>query len=251
MKTLIGINTLLALEQPVYASHIQFFYHLGKEFPNDTFALNTPRRMSIDRMRNQSAKYALEMEADYLMFIDDDVVIPVNTLHRLLACDADIAAGWTIIRGYPFNNMFFRHPTGDPNGLEPFPHPELPTEPGAVLKVDAVGFSCVLIKCSLLKKVPVPWFVTGPNNTEDIYFCMKARHCFPETTIVVDLGVKTSHALGTEFIEPGNRIEYTKYCEAAYPLLYIPKEKKDEQDRIELGDRGEEYLKIIKGEPAA
>src|SRR5580658_11370591 len=177
MKIMLGVNTLTTLEQPVYASHCQFLYNLGKNHPNDVLYFNTPRRMSIDRMRNQTAKLALEGECDYLMFVDDDVVIPSNAFDRLLACEADIAAGWTIIRGYPFQNMHFRHPSDNPSALENVPHSVMDElEKGAILPVDAVGFSCVLINCNLLKRVPPPWFVTGPHNTEDIYFCMKSRH---------------------------------------------------------------------------
>lgn len=199
-------------------------------------------------MRNQTAKFALEAECDYLLFVDDDVVIPTNALDRLLACEADIAAGHTIIRGYPFLNMHFRHPDGDKNSLENVPH-SAHTElaPGEILPVDAVGFSCALIDMKLLRKVPAPWFVTGPNNTEDIYFCMKSRHLFPETKIVVDTGVKTCHALGTEYIDPDNRELYKKYCEEAWPLCYVPKEEQDRREKIKFGDRGPEYLAMVKG----
>ncbi len=244
MRIIFGINTLNTIEQPIYSSHVNFFYRVGKDYPDSVCALNTPRRMGIDRMRNQTAKFALEGEFDYLMFVDDDVSIPTDALKKLLACDADIAAAWTIIRGYPFQNMFFRHVGGDKNTLENYPTSDF--EPGTVVPCDAIGFSCVLIKTSLLKKVPPPWFVTGTSNTEDIYFCMKARHLFPETSIVVDTSIQTSHAIGTEFIGPDNLVNYKKYCEETYPDLYIPKEVQDERDKIAYGDRGLEYLEMVK-----
>ncbi len=244
MRIIFGINTLNTVEQPIYSSHVNFFYRVGRDYPDAVCALNTPRRMSIDRMRNQTAKFALEGEFDYLMFVDDDVSIPTDTLRKLLACDADIAAGWTIIRGYPFQNMFFRHVNGDPDTLENYPSEDF--EPGTVVPCDAIGFSCVLIKTSLLKKVPPPWFVTGTSNTEDIYFCMKARHLFPETSIVVDTSIQTSHAIGSEFIGPDNLVNYKKYCEETYPDLYVPKAIQDERDQIAYGDRGYEYLEMVK-----
>lgn len=229
---MIGINTLTAVEQPVYSNHIQFFYRLGKHFPNDTFAINTPRRLSIDRMRNMTAKVALEMEADYLMFIDDDVVVPIDCLQKLLAVDADIVAGWTLIRGYPFQNMFFHK--DDNQGLI------VDTkmyEPEGIIDVDAVGFSCALIKCSLLKKLPPPYFVTGTHNTEDIYFCVKARHFFPDTTIKVDLSITTAHGMGTEYMEPRTKAAYSKYFETCYPEAIEPEREQD---------RGQKYLDRIR-----
>lgn len=45
-------------------------------------------------MRNMAAKVALECEADYLLFLDDDVLVPPNNaLKLLLECEADVAAG--------------------------------------------------------------------------------------------------------------------------------------------------------------
>src|SRR5687767_11134475 len=114
MKTLVGINNLTMVDQMAYANHSQFWYRLGvwkgkEEAAGQSveFALCNPRRMTIDRMRNEAAKIALEGEFDYLMFIDDDVLVPFDAFHKLVKHDKDIIAGVTIIRGYPFHPMIF------------------------------------------------------------------------------------------------------------------------------------------------
>lgn len=241
---MVGVNTLTSIEQPVYANHCQFWYNLGKQMPEHQFGFNTPRRMSIDRMRNHTAKIALEMECDYILFIDDDVIIPIDALQRLIACDADIAAGWTIIRGHPFPNMFMRFTDENRNELEHCPDGTFDTD--GVIDVDAVGFSCALIKCDLLKRVPMPWFVTGTSNTEDVYFCIKSKHFFPATTVRVDTRIKTCHALGTEFIDPLTRAGYKRYFEDTFPDMRIDK-KTYGKDPDETADRGDKYLKEVKG----
>ena len=243
MKCMIGVNTLTSVEQPVYANHCQFWYHLGKNFPPPHgFALNSPRRMSIDRMRNMTAKIALEWEADYLMFIDDDIVIPIDSFPKMLAHDKDIVAGWTIIRGHPFFNMFFRFIDKEEKKLKQCQHWEQNEIVNNCIDVDAVGFSCALIKTSLLKKVPPPWFVTGPYNTEDIYFCIKAKEFVPNVSIVVDLSIKTAHALGTEYIDPDNLENYKTYFEKQFPEMIVH----DPDDKVK--DRGDDYLAKIKEE---
>jgi hypothetical protein len=197
-----------------------------------------------------TAKVALDNNADYLMFIDDDVIIPMDTINRLLRCNADVAAGWTIIRGYPYKNMFFKYMDFDRVNLINYPDDEIPAE-DTILEVGAVGFSCVLIKVDALRKVPSPWFVTGPFNTEDIYYCVKAlRHCmtcggtrieqrlvetdpetickcevFKEHRIVVDTSVKTAHNLGEEYIEPATKLAYRKYYEGLYPEVLTEKQE--------------------------
>lgn len=220
----VGVNTLTSVDHDVYSNHCQFWYRLGRQYPNYRFILNHPHRMSIDRMRNMTAKIAIDHNADYLMFIDDDVIVPLDAVDRLIAANADIAAGHTIIRGYPFNNMFFKK--RDDGNLtydnEPFINER------GLIDCEAVGFSCVLIKTSLLRKVPSPWFITGSHNTEDVYFCLKARqvagvsenHPEPDpVSIVVDPCVKTMHCLGTEYISPDNVKLWREFVEAQNPEI--------------------------------
>lgn len=212
-KILVGINTLTQVDQMVYSNHCQMWFRLGRQTQHE-FILHNPRRMSIDNMRNSCAKTAIENNCNYLVFIDDDVLVPFDCIQRLINTGADIAAGWTIIRGYPFKNMFFRWTDETKLNLEMYPNPV----PFAILDVAAVGFSCALIKVDLLKKVEPPYFITGPFNTEDIYFCLKAKTADPECRIVVDTNIQTDHILGPETIGPGNQKTYKEYCELTYGL---------------------------------
>lgn len=244
MKTVVvGVNTLTSVDQAVYSNHCQFWYRLGKNMPDYRFILCNPRRMSIDNMRNTAAKIALENDAD-LMFIDDDVLIPVNTLPMLYACDADIAAGWTIIRGYPFKNMIFTFDNEEKTSLTHWNGPENQ----GVLTCDAVGFSCVLIKHELLKQIEPPYFVTGPHNTEDIYFCMKARDYKKDTKCVCNLDVKTSHNIGAEYVDPLNMPLYKKYMEAQMPELITRVEPPFEAKPMDPGSNGISYENVLKEE---
>jgi GT2 family glycosyltransferase len=231
MKIVVGINTLTSIDQPVYSNHCQFWFRLGRSSSHD-FILSHPRRMSIDNMRNMTAKIALEHNADYILFIDDDVLIPLNTVDMLLASNADIAAGWTLIRGYPFKNMFFKFVDEEKTQLENVKEEDLTICTGNFL-CDAVGFSCTLIKVDLLRKIKVPYFVTGPYNTEDIYFCIKAVRAVPETKIVVNLDCKTSHNLGSEYIDPLNKKYYKEYYEKIYPEVMTRKEAQPSQQHEE------------------
>lgn len=174
--------------------------------------------MNIDNMRNMAAKMAIEYDCDYLCFIDDDVLVPFNAIDQLLQCDADVAAGWTIIRGWPYKNMFFRWTDEAKTSLENWPSDDVPV---GVIDVDAVGFSCALIKVSLLKAVEKPFFVTGPYNTEDIYFCVKARLANPNCSIRVNADLKTFHKLDSLFVSPDNRAALKDYEEAVNPELKV------------------------------
>jgi hypothetical protein len=204
--------------------------------------LVNPSRMSIDRCRNLAAEVALDKDFDYLLFLDDDVLVPFNgSLQKLVSANADIVAGDVLIRGYPFDHMMFRYDGPESRNLKPLaelPKEEIETS-GPVIPVDAIGFSYCLIKVELLKKMPKPFFITGPTNTEDIYFCLKAKKYMPETTIKVDTSIKCAHILWAETIDADNKPHYKEYYEKAFPEV-IPKP----EDRL---DRGDEYLKMVKG----
>lgn len=219
------------MNQVVYANHQQFYFRLGRNCPEDQFGLFTPIRMTIDACRNHAAKVALENDFDYLMFIDDDVLLPFDAYTRLKAANKDICAGWTVIRGYPFPNMFFKD-TAD-GGLDHYN--DVPLDAKELIKVGAIGCSCVLIKVDLIKKIPSPYFITGTYHTEDIYFCMKARKFVPDVEIYVDPLVKTPHLLTPEAVAPENKEFLKSYFEGAFPELC----------QKPSGDRGFAYLTSI------
>jgi hypothetical protein len=254
-KIVVGVNTLTAVSQPIYSNHCQFWYQLGKRYPQFDFILNNPRRMSIDNMRNMTAKVALENDVDYILFIDDDVLVPIDTLGQLLSCDADIAAGWTLIRGYPYKNMFFKYMDEARTALTNWQDP-VKAEDG-FFHVDAVGFSCCLIKMSHVKRVTQPYFITGPYNTEDIYFCIKSLKEHPDTKIVVHPGVLTSHILGLEAIDPLTRDAYKTYFETLYPeaIKSIDKPEENPINRVQVAGDGvnnvsyEDIIESMYGSP--
>lgn len=240
MKIMVGVNTLSVIDQLAYTNHNQLWYHFGKDHPEIEFALSAPRRSSIDRMRNQTAQIALENNFDYLMFLDDDVLVPHDGLKKMLKADKDVVAGHTIIRGYPYNNMFFKWTDETKTGMVYDNCPTVNDE--GLIDCAAVGFSFVLIKISLLRIIPPPYFVTGTHSTEDVYFCIKARKYVPDSTIVVDPSIKTAHILGSEVIEPDNRENYKKFFELQYPELCPPEHPTEGKQ----GDRGAKYLDNVK-----
>jgi len=201
-----------------------------KNHPEIEFRFFTPHRMSIDMARNQSAVMALQTESDYLMFIDDDVLIPSNTMDLLLKANKDVVAGLVMIRGYPFNVMTFRWENPEEENLvlrrltnyNDIPLIESCTEGHDRFKLDcikcrtegklqevvdciAVGFSCCLINTDVLKPLEPPYFLTSKFHTEDIYFCLKLQGLDPIPSVAFHTGVKCGHLLNPEPIEWANR----------------------------------------------
>lgn len=249
IKVMVGINTLTQVDQYVYGNHSQFWFRMGRHFHgfNGTqeinFTLNAPRRMSIDRMRNQTAKLALEHGHDYVLFIDDDVLIQPNDFDKLLAADKDIIAGTTYIRGYPYHPMYFKFREDSDNHFVDN-YKELADEDG-LIALDAVGFSFCLIKTSLLRKLQVPFFVTGERHTEDVYFCKIAKIQVPDVTIFGHAKVQTAHILGPAVIDD-NRLEMQR-CNDEFLNSGIKEEQSGRIDRhLEYYERIGVYEQPVK-----
>lgn len=234
ITTLIGINNLTAVDQLAYANHIQFFYRLGRNL-RDThdFILCNPRRMSIDRMRNECAKIALEHEIDYILFLDDDVLVPFDGFFRLASHNKDVIAGVTHVRGYPFPPMIFdfKQP-----GYYVLDYKQRAGDDG-LLKCDAVGFSFCLIRTNILKDIPPPYFVTSLNQTEDIFFCIRAKEHIKGLEIWVDTTVETGHLLGNDIVSPSDVEHWRQFEELRCPEIKAPASKR--------GDRSEDYIREI------
>lgn len=231
----VGTNSLVSTVQPAYANHCQMWYLLGKRYTDYTFCFVNPPRMSIDRMRNLCAQTALRMNADYILFIDDDVLIPqpFDFLTKLVNLKADVAAGDVLVRGYPFPHMTFFWQDREKEAL--IIAQNLPKAPGPV-PCAAVGFSLALIDCKVLKQVKSPYFITGVNNTEDVYFCIKLwRELDREPRIFTDPSISCGHILGPEIVSPGNKPDHIKFYKSVYGTS-------DENG----GDRGETYLARVK-----
>lgn len=234
MKTLVAVNTLTSIARDSYHTHMNLWYRLGKDHPKeeDQFFQFSARRMSIDRFRNEAARIALQLECDYLLFLDDDMLVPKDTFNKLKEAELDIIAALNYIRGYPFETMSFRYKEGTKH-LENITHEEVKDQQ-RVIPCDAIGTATCLIKVEVFKQVPGPWFITGPHNTEDIYFCIKAKEYLPKLTIGTHCGVRTGHMLDPEVIcvdtQPALKAYYESFMNPG-ELERIKKPKALAEDR--------------------
>ena len=135
----------------------------------------------IHDLRRDLVKDALKAEADWLLFLDDDMRFPPDALMRLLKHRRDIVGCNYVTRSIP------PRPTAKmiaDDMMKFYPVPTMPDDTG-LLEVDALGFGCVLINARVFKKMPQPWF-SMPwvpqlqyHVGEDVFFCIGAgRHDF-------------------------------------------------------------------------
>jgi len=166
-------------------------YRMSLGFPtNINFYEIAADGMEVGDARNHCCEKALELGAEFVFFIDSDVLIQHDALKKLLMR----------ARHYPDHDIFSgvyctKHPTiAEPllykkDGQGPFWNWAIGD---LVFDLQSVGMGCTLIRASLFEKLEYdkinnPWFYT-PNDqkitpegfetnrgTEDIFFCRRAR----------------------------------------------------------------------------
>lgn len=181
-------------------------------------------RQSVDMARNYIIEMALKMGVDYVFFADDDGVLPVDTLEKLIEDDKDIVGAPMMTRNVRDTGKHalccfegFDFYIGDGKTVRKYRSIEkFDTEGGKYLfPVDAIGGACFLIKRAALEALyykhegrPFEFIhekhetkehgITLRNISEDMTFCERARQEGFE--IFVDTRIRPVHLGKPKFI---------------------------------------------------
>lgn len=146
--------------------------------------------------REDLAKKAIQLEADYVLWLDSDMVFEPDTMIQLFKTmrekKADIVSGVYYRRVPPYKPVMFKtfeiNEEGTPvtSAFE-----EVPED---VFTCDGVGFGCILMSTGVLLSVLNKFgtmFNPLPHVGEDIAFCWRAKECGYE--IYVDPTIPLGH----------------------------------------------------------
>ncbi|HUT54613.1 MAG TPA: hypothetical protein VM658_14580 [bacterium] len=147
----------------------RYFYLINRAFP-------------LDYNRNTLVKKALELDADWVLFLDADMTFPPDLVPALLR--DSLASGAVIVSACYFKKLpphpcvsAVRKTPDDPQLLTP-----IEAGNNGLAECDVIGLGAALIHCSVFDSIPYPWFEyevyqkTGERTvTEDVPFCGKAK----------------------------------------------------------------------------
>lgn len=130
--------------------------------------LANPKSCYVWQSRNVCVQVAQEHGADFLLFVDSDVVVPCDALDRLLAHDKDVV-GATYIKRAPPHNILGARLDGRPD----FPARDCVS--GGLVAMAEMPTGCLLIRTKVFDTIARPYFrhaVAGDSMVgEDILFC--------------------------------------------------------------------------------
>lgn len=147
----------------------------------------------IYNSRNYLATAAVKMEADYILWLDSDMVFPSDTLERLWKDrdKGDIVTGIYYRRVEPYKPVLYSRLDIDDNGCQWENCEDIKDE---IFEVEGCGFGCVLTPTNVFIDVMNRFGnMFSPINGvgEDLSFCWRAKQC--GYNIVADPGIQLGH----------------------------------------------------------
>lgn len=140
--------------------------------------LYEPRGYTVSEARNLAVEKAKAEGFDYIFQVDDDLIIPRNTLVQLYQHETDIVGGMYYRKYLPLESVGMIEKEVD--GIF-VPHKITDFKIGDIIHNTLVLPSgCSLIKTSVFDKLNKPWYKTITIQgisavTEDTYICQKIR----------------------------------------------------------------------------
>ncbi len=171
---------------------MKYEYPEGVEFK---FFMSSIGRVLTPLARERLAEFALQGKCDYMLFIDDDMTVPMNMFEKLFRHNVDICGALAFMRMPPHSPVIYRVNEGyDP--LQRLDYYETHViknyKKDTLVECDAVGFGAVLIKTEILGRMAQPWFMSTTRSGEDLWFCYRAKRD-AGARIFMDTSVKLGH----------------------------------------------------------
>lgn len=207
MRILIAVPTF----ETIYPDTYKALWDLDKDGHEVLF--ETVRGYDVATARNRIAQKAIDLKTDYVLMVDNDVVLPKDALKLLLENPQDVCIGYYCHRSNDnlYNGRTCICKLKDENGKEYYHYPlesEYTAEEvhgmrdAGVTKIEihGGGMGCALIRTDVFKRLEYPWYDWvnyGDANrgmlSEDLYFCVLCRNC--GVKIYSDVRVGCGHML--------------------------------------------------------
>ena len=207
MKILIAVPTF----ENIYPDTFKSIYDL--ETSGHDVSFEYVRGYDCATARNRIAQMALDKKTDYVLMVDNDVVLPKDALMNLLETPVDVCLGYyahrdgdNIYRGrscvcklYDENgNKYFNYPLESEYKADELK--KLKDSGQYRIQIHGGGMGCALIKTDVFNRIKYPWYdwVNYANEhrgmlSEDLYFCEGCRKI--GIPIYTDTRVNCGHIL--------------------------------------------------------
>ena len=149
--------------------------------------------------REKIVQFAEKENADWILFVDSDMILPSDVLlkfvnSRLDEKELDFVGGMCFKRTQPFQPCFYTKARINPETKKPILETPINFPESGMLEVEGMGMACTFIRKNAWKKIKQKhenMFFPYPGIGEDLSFCTRAR--MEGIKMYVDLSVNVGH----------------------------------------------------------
>lgn len=189
LKILIAVPTF----ENIYPDTYKSIWDLDKG--GHEIAFEFVRGYDCATARNRIAQRALDLDTDYVLMVDNDVVLPKDALLNLLDNAKDVCLGYyahrdtdNIYRGrtcvckrrMPDGTLYYNYPLESEYTAAELK--ELYESGTYKQEIHGGGMGCALIRTEVFRKIKYPWYdwvnYKDSNRgmlSEDLYFCEQCK----------------------------------------------------------------------------
>jgi len=194
------LKVVIAIPEKTDYVHRLFTYRLCQMVKPWNFTIVDCPRVLIHDARNLLVKEAKRIEAHYILFLDDDMILPTDLFVRLFNHQAPIVSALAFKRRPPYEPCIYHWEFNKNNGMLGV-RPAYELVKKGLKKVDATGFGAILINMEVFDKIKEPWFELRDYG-EDIDFCLK---CYDAgIPIYCDTDLIVQHIGDNELVDESN-----------------------------------------------
>lgn len=205
MKILIAVPTF----ENIYPDTFKSIYDLDVSGHEVSFEF--VRGYDCATARNRIAQIVLDKKVDYVLMVDNDVVIPVDTIRNMLEDPKEVCLGYyahrdgdNIYRGRtcicklqtPTGSRYFNYSLESEYMADEL-H-DLAAKGEYKIRIHGGGMGCAFIKRDVFEKIKYPWYDWvnydgGGMLSEDLYFCEQCKK--HNISVYADTRVNCGHML--------------------------------------------------------
>ena len=187
MKILIAVPTF----ENIYPDTFKSIYDLDTSGHEASFEF--VRGYDCATARNRIAQMSMDMAVDYVLMVDNDVVLPKDALQNLLEEPKDVCLGYyahrdsdNIYRGRTCvcklhmedGKLYFNYPLESEYTAAELA--SLKDKGEYKVQIHGGGMGCALIKTDMFRRIKYPWYdwVNYKSRgmlSEDLYFCEQCK----------------------------------------------------------------------------
>src|SRR3989304_2751780 len=209
IRIFIGIAAYSSVAGETLEDYVRFAYHLGRRNTEYDFFLGIKTKSEQFRARNALVEAALQVDANYLLMLDDDHVIDwkgtqgptdaYDIVKKLLAHKKPISGVLYYHRGGDCLSVLMKD--GKDGGFYYMRDDEIT---GGLQEVSVQGGGFMLIDMNVFSRIKPPWFEPEFKYGTDVQICQKARE--QGYSVWSDTSIAIGHVKSTrEVVTPDNR----------------------------------------------